>query len=109
MCGKKLGHSVFFRLYELSSGSIVTDGHDIATMRLYELRSALGVIPQEPVCFSGTIRSNLDMCEEHIDAGVQHALDACGALDVCGLPETMRDVVRLDTEVQENGSNRSVG
>lgn len=101
--GKSSAIQCLFRLYELSNGRILIDGNDISKMRLYDLRSALGVIPQEPICFSGTIRSNLDMFGEHDDDDVLRALDACG------LQATMRDEVGLDTEVQEGGSNFSVG
>ncbi|XP_054155712.1 uncharacterized protein LOC128954168 [Oppia nitens] len=46
-------------------GRIVIDGIDISQLGLHELRSRLTIIPQEPVLFSGTIRSNLDPFEKH--------------------------------------------
>jgi ATP-binding cassette subfamily C (CFTR/MRP) protein 1 len=50
-----------FRIVQLEAGSFVhIDGRDINTMSLCELRSALTIIPQDPVMFSGTLRSNLD-------------------------------------------------
>lgn len=101
--GKSSAIQSLFRLYELNNGKICIDGVDISSIRLFDLRSALGIIPQEPVCFSGTIRSNLDMFGDHDDEAIRKALQACG------LQDTLRQKVSLDSEVAENGANFSVG
>lgn len=101
--GKSSAIQCLFRLYELQGGRIVIDGVDIATLRLFDLRSSLGIIPQEPVCFSGTVRSNLDMFGEHDESSVREALVACG------LQATMAEKVDLDYVIAEGGSNLSVG
>ncbi len=59
-------HSLF-RLIEPSSGRILIDGFDASSIGLRPLRSALTMIPQEPVLYSGTLRTNLDPFEEHQD------------------------------------------
>ncbi|CAL9016880.1 unnamed protein product [Prunus brigantina] len=51
---------VFFRLVEPSGGKIIIDGIDITTIGLHNIRSRFGIIPQEPVLFEGTVRSNID-------------------------------------------------
>lgn len=101
--GKSSTVQSLFRLYEAETGKILIDGVDISKMDLCDLRSSLSVIPQEPLCFSGTIRSNLDMFGDRSDASVLRALQSCG------LQDTMKDRIDLDYEVLEGGMNLSVG
>ncbi|CAL9023804.1 unnamed protein product [Prunus brigantina] len=58
--GKSTLIQVFFRLVEPSGGKIIIDGIDITTIRLHDIRSRFGIIPQEPVLFEGIVRSNID-------------------------------------------------
>jgi ATP-binding cassette subfamily C (CFTR/MRP) protein 2 len=65
--GKSTLIQVFFRLVEPSGGRIIIDGLDICMLGLHDLRSRFGIIPQEPVLFEGTVRSNLDPIGQYSD------------------------------------------
>uniref|UniRef100_A0AAY4DND6 ATP-binding cassette sub-family C member 5 n=1 Tax=Denticeps clupeoides TaxID=299321 RepID=A0AAY4DND6_9TELE len=102
--GKSSLGVALFRLAELSGGSIFIDGVNIAHVGLEDLRSRLSVIPQEPVLFIGTVRSNLDPWGQHTDEQVWEALEKTHVKDmVSQLPHG------LSSEVSENGDNFSVG
>lgn len=58
--GKSTLIQVFFRLVEPYGGNIIIDGVDICKIGLHDLRSRFGIIPQEPVLFQGTVRTNVD-------------------------------------------------
>lgn len=73
--GKSSLTLALFRFLEARQGSIHIDGIDISKINLHDLRSRLAIIPQDPVLFSGTIRSNLDAFDEHTDAELRDALE----------------------------------
>src|SRR4029453_4146506 len=47
------------RLYAPSRGRVLVDGHDVAELTLDSLRSAVGIVHQEPVLFSASLRDNV--------------------------------------------------
>lgn len=107
--GKSSIMSTLFRMVELSGGSITIDGINIAEVGLGDLRSRLAIIPQDPTLFRGTIRSNLDPFNEHNDLELWAALRQA---DLVGAETQMDDKsarVNLDTTVEEEGLNFSLG
>ncbi|HZA83713.1 MAG TPA: ABC transporter ATP-binding protein [Actinomycetes bacterium] len=93
------------RLYAPSGGRVVLDGHDVADLTLDSLRSAVGIVHQEPVLFSASLRDNVAFGRpQATDAEVLDALAAAAALDVV---ETLPD--GLDTVVGEQGYTLSGG
>ncbi|CAL5345401.1 unnamed protein product [Camellia sinensis] len=102
--GKSSMLNSLFRIVELESGRILIDGYDIAKFGLTDLRKVLGIIPQAPVLFSGTVRFNLDPFSEHNDADLWEALERAHLKDVI-----RRNSLGLEAEVSEAGENFSVG
>ncbi|KAJ5964354.1 ABC transporter integral membrane type 1 [Penicillium vulpinum] len=72
--GKSSLTLALFRFLEARSGQIFIDGIDVSKIKLHHLRSRLAIIPQDPVLFSGTVRSNLDPFEEYSDTELYDAL-----------------------------------
>ncbi|KAJ8758792.1 hypothetical protein K2173_000513 [Erythroxylum novogranatense] len=102
--GKSSMLNALFRIVELERGRIKIDDCDIAKFGLTDLRKVLGIIPQSPVLFSGTVRFNLDPFNEHNDADLWEALERAHLKDVI-----RRNSSGLDAEVSEAGENFSVG
>jgi subfamily B ATP-binding cassette protein MsbA len=57
--GKSTLVALIPRFYDVSSGAILIDGHDIRALRLADLRGAVGMVPQETTLFGGPIRENI--------------------------------------------------
>lgn len=107
--GKSSIMSTLFRMVELSGGAINIDGINIAKVGLADLRQRLAIIPQDPTLFRGTIRSNLDPFKEHSDFELW---DALRQADLVGQETAMDDKsgrINLDTTVEEEGLNFSLG
>ncbi|KAF8030773.1 hypothetical protein BT93_D0072 [Corymbia citriodora subsp. variegata] len=102
--GKSSMINALFRIVELEKGRILIDGCNTSKIGLEDLRKVLGIIPQSPVLFSGTVRFNLDPFNEHNDADVWEALERAHLKDV-----VTRNSYSLDAEVSEGGENFSVG
>ena len=93
-----------FRIIEAASGSINIDGVNIADIGLTRLRSALTIIPQDPVLFSGTLRFNLDPFSQYTDQEVWKALRLAHLSDMAHQLQG-----GLDHVIAEGGANLSVG
>ena len=103
--GKSTLAKLATRFYDPTSGRVLVDGVDLREVTLHSLRSQLGVVPQEPFLFSGTIRQNLRFGRpEATDADVDEAVDVVGLRELIDrFPEG------LDTIVHERGQTLSAG
>ncbi|KAJ6796498.1 ABC transporter C family member 2-like [Iris pallida] len=102
--GKSSMLNALFRIVELERGQVLIDEYDVSRFGLLDLRKVLGIIPQAPVLFSGTVRFNLDPFSEHNDADLWEALERAHLKDVI-----RRNALGLDAGVSEAGENFSVG
>ncbi|MCJ1390652.1 hypothetical protein MMC18_003513 [Xylographa bjoerkii] len=83
--GKSSLTLALFRFLEAREGTIIIDGVDVSKITLHDLRSRLAIIPQDPVLFSGSVRSNLDAFDEHTDAELRDALERVHLIRGTGL------------------------
>jgi ABC-type multidrug transport system fused ATPase/permease subunit len=72
--GKSTTLLSLMRMYEVESGSVWIDGVDISNIGLHTLRATLGIIPQDPVIFGGSLRENIDPFNDHEDLELIDAL-----------------------------------
>ncbi len=93
------------RFYDPTTGRVLIDGVDLRDVTLSSLRRQIGVVPQEPFLFAGTIRSNVRFGRpDASDDDVAEALAVVGLADlVARLPEG------VDTPVHERGQTLSAG
>ncbi|KAI8611659.1 P-loop containing nucleoside triphosphate hydrolase protein [Chytriomyces sp. MP71] len=102
--GKSTLMSAVFRVLELTAGFIFVDGLDITQMGLKSLRTHLQMIPQDPVLFQGTIRTNLNLIKDYSDEELWRGLELVGLSNYVSNLD-----LKLDHEIDENGNNLSLG
>jgi len=102
--GKSSLITALFRLAELSEGSIEIDGVDISRLQLQDLRARISIIPQDPILFRGTIRSNLDPFSDYEDVQIWNTLERINLKSVVECTPQ-----KLEAPITENGDNFSVG
>ena len=103
--GKSTVANLIPRFYDVTGGAIRIDGQDVRDVTMSSLREQIGIVPQETMLFSTTVRENirygrLDASDEEI---IQAAKDANAHDFIMQLPEG------YDTKIGERGMNLSGG
>ncbi|MBX3012256.1 MAG: ABC transporter ATP-binding protein [Caldilineaceae bacterium] len=103
--GKSSIANLIARFYDVSAGAVEIDGVDVRTVTQESLRRQMGLVPQDPFLFSGTIRDNVRFGRPRAsDAEVEAAAQWANAhAFIMDLPDG------YDTTILEGGSNLSVG
>lgn len=93
------------RLYEVDSGKISIDQVDISTMNLIDLRNQTGLVPQEAVLFTGSVKENIVWGKE--DATMSEVVEAAKAAQIHETIEKLPQ--RYNTRIGQKGVNLSGG
>jgi ABC-type multidrug transport system fused ATPase/permease subunit len=103
--GKSTIANLIARFYDVTEGEVLIDGVDVRTVTQHSLRSQMGLVPQDPFLFSGTIRDNIRFPRpDATDQEVEEAARLANAeVFIERLPEG------YDTQILEGGVNLSVG
>ena len=103
--GKSTMVKLVARYYDVTSGSLLIDGTDVRELDLAGYRQQLGVVPQEPYLFPGTVRDAIAYGRpDATDAEVEAAAREVGAVEmIARLPGGFRH------EVAERGRNLAAG
>ncbi len=103
--GKSTMMKLLLRLYETESGRILVDGYDIGKVELYSLRRQMGVVPQDPLLFDGTVQENIALTnpEATTEEIIEAARIAAAHEFIMGLPNG------YNTRVGERGAALSGG
>ena len=103
--GKSSIANLVARFYDVSAGVVEIDGVDVRTVTQESLRRQMGLVPQDPFLFPGTIRDNIRFGRPTAtDAEVEAAARSANAHDfIMDLPDG------YDTAILEGGANLSVG
>lgn len=103
--GKSTVAKLVNRYYDPTDGVVRIDGHDLRDVTLASVRSQIGVVPQEPFLFAGSIRDNLSFAApDATDDELWEAVDAVGLRDL-----VERQPAGLDQIIHERGSSLSSG
>lgn len=101
--GKSSIIQALFRMPKIT-GKIIIDGIDTQSLKLQELRRSISIIPQDPILFSGSLRSNLDPFEENTDDAIWNVLNQVE------LKDTVSSLAGgLEGKISDGGSNFSLG
>lgn len=91
--GKTTMVKLLMRFYDVNSGKILIDGHDIKDFKRSELRSLFGMVLQDTWLYSGTIADNIRYGK--LDASLEEVKDACRAASVHHFVKTLPDTYNM--------------
>ena len=103
--GKSTIANLIPRFYEVNEGAIEIDGHDVRDVTLDSLREQIGIVPQETMLFSSSVRENIRYGRlDATDKEIEEAARAANAEEfILQLPEG------YETKIGERGLNLSGG
>lgn len=108
--GKSTLAKLVTRFYDPTAGRVLIDGHDLRGVTLHSLRSQLGVVPQEPFLFAGTIGDNIAFARPDApEEQVAEAVDRVGLTDVIArMPEGLATVVHERGQTLSSGERQLI-
>lgn len=106
--GKSSIMSLVTRFYDVQKGQVLVNGKDVRHWRQADLRSAIGLVLQEPFLFTGTIAENIHLWR-HPDSAPRLEEAAAYLAEAGGEPMLARLEAGLETVVAERGSSLSTG
>jgi ABC-type multidrug transport system fused ATPase/permease subunit len=103
--GKSSIANLIARFYDVTQGSVTIDGIDVREVTQVSLHRQMGLVPQDPFLFSGSVRDNIRFgLPDAGDAQVEAAARSANAHDfILALPDG------YETTIMEGGSNLSIG
>lgn len=104
-CGKSTIGNLLLRFYDVNSGEIRVDGHDIRKFTQESYRNNIGVVLQEPFLFSGTIHENIAYARPA--ASMEEVREAAKLANVEDFVEKLPK--KYETVIGENGASLSGG
>lgn len=103
--GKSTLFQLIPRFYEVDSGQIIIDDTPVDTINLKNLRDQIGLVPQEAVLFTGTIKDNIAWGNEH--ATIEEIIEAAQSAQIHETIEKLPD--KYETKIGQKGVNLSGG
>ncbi len=103
--GKSSTMNLLLRFYDVTSGAIVVNGKDVREVTTNSLRQAIGIVPQQPILFRGTIRDNIMYGQR--GAGEEEMREAARSANAEKFILEMPD--GYDTRIGERGARLSGG
>jgi ATP-binding cassette subfamily B protein len=103
--GKSSLVSLTARFYEVTKGSVTVDGYDVRSVTQQSLRRQIGIVPQDPILFSGTIEENIKF--GRLDATHEQVIEVAKTVGAHHFISRLEK--GFDTLVGQRGVNLSAG